>query len=55
MSLVGCRSWCPTDLQHLCCKAIINKNKLPSNPNRVVRRYEIRLPVYNYDYFEIIR
>ena len=25
-SLAGCRTWCPTDLQHLCCKAlIINK------------------------------
>ena len=23
-SLVGCRTWCPTDLQHLCCKALIN-------------------------------
>ena len=25
-SLAGCRTWCPTDLQHLCCKALINKN-----------------------------
>ena len=24
-SLAGCRTWCPTDLQHLCCKALINK------------------------------
>ena len=24
-SLVGCRTWCPTDLQHLCCKALIKK------------------------------
>ena len=23
-SLAGCRTWCPTDLQHLCCKALIN-------------------------------
>ena len=26
-SLAGCRTWCPTDLQHLCCKALMNKNK----------------------------
>ena len=25
MSLAGCRAWCPTDFQHLCCKALINK------------------------------
>ena len=25
MSLACCRTWCPTDLQHLCCKALINK------------------------------
>ena len=25
MYLAGCRTWCPTDLQHLCCKALINK------------------------------
>ena len=24
-SLAGCRTWCPTDLQHLCCKVLINK------------------------------
>jgi len=24
-SLAGCRTWCPTDLQQLCCKALINK------------------------------
>ena len=24
-SLAGCRIWYPTDLQHLCCKALINK------------------------------
>ena len=23
--LAGCRTWCPTGLQHLCCKALINK------------------------------
>ena len=27
-SLAGCRTWCPTDLQDLCCKALINKNKI---------------------------
>ena len=27
-SLAGCRTWCPTDLQHLCCKVLINKNKI---------------------------
>ena len=26
-SLAGCRTWCPTDLQHLCCKVLINKIK----------------------------
>ena len=26
-SLAGCRTWCPTDLQHLCCKALVN-NKI---------------------------
>jgi len=26
-SIAGCRTWCPTDLQHLCCKALINKIK----------------------------
>jgi len=31
-SLTGCRTWCPTDLQHLCCKALINKiNKIRTN------------------------
>ena len=25
MSLASCRTWCPTDLQHFCCKALINK------------------------------
>jgi len=24
-SLAGCRTWCPTDLQLLCCKALINQ------------------------------
>ena len=23
-SLAGCRTWCPTRLQHFCCKALIN-------------------------------
>ena len=25
MFLAGCRTWCPTHLQHLCCKALTNK------------------------------
>ena len=30
MYLAGCRAWCPTDLPHLCCKALINKiNMIP--------------------------
>ena len=28
MSLAGCRTWCSTDLQHLCCKALVNKQCL---------------------------
>ena len=24
-SLAGCGIWCPTDLQHFCCKTLINK------------------------------
>ena len=26
MSLARCRTWCPIDLQHLCCKAFIKKS-----------------------------
>ena len=26
--VTGCRTRCPTDLQHLCCKALINKTKI---------------------------
>ena len=27
-SLAGGRTWCPIDLQHLCCKALINKESI---------------------------
>jgi len=36
-SLAGCRTWCPTDLQPLSCKALINKIK---NKRKVVKFWE---------------
>ena len=48
-SLAGCRTWCPTDLQHLCCKALINKikNKLGGGetlvPKQIVLVQDIQI------------
>jgi len=43
-SLAGCRTWCPTDLQHLCCKALINKlkNKFMRHKNRLLQHHVIK-------------
>ena len=41
MCLAGCRTWCPTNLQHLCCEALINKLNDPVSVTTPLLVYEL--------------